>query len=136
MTFKKVTYIDNETAITADNLNDIQDAIIDLDKRLSEIPATMGAKGITKDVAVFADKWEGETSPFRQVVTIPGVTKYTQVDVTPTAAQFELMRGKELAFLAENVDGVVTMKAIGEKPQNDYVLQVTMYEVSISEVSE
>ena len=135
MGLKKVNYIHNQTEITADNLNDIQDAIIELEKKISEIPTVTGANGIIKEVAVFADKWVGETSPYRQVVTIPGVTNYTQVDVTPTAAQFELMRGKELAFLAENVDGVVTMKAIGQKPTNDYVLQVTLHEVSISEVS-
>ena len=135
MAFKKVNYIDNETEITAENMNAIQDAIIDMEKRLSEIPTTTGASGRIEEVAVFAAAWVGETSPYKQVVTIPGVTKYTQIDVTPTAAQFELMRGKELAFLAENVDGIVTMKAIGDKPTNDYVLQVTLHEVSISEVS-
>ena len=134
MALKKVNYIHNQTKITAENLNDIQDAIIELEKKISGNPAASG-EGTKAEVAVFANKWEGETSPYRQIVTIPGVTNYTQIDVTPTAAQFELMRGRELAFLAENENGVVTMKAIGEKPTNDYVLQVTLHEVSISEVS-
>lgn len=135
MALKKVTYVHDRTRITAENLNDIQDAIIEIEKKLSETPTTTGANARIAEVAVFADKWEGETSPYRQIVTIPGVTIYTQVDVTPTAAQFELLRGKELAFVAENEGGVVTMKAIGQKPANDYVLQVTLHEVDITEVS-
>lgn len=135
MAFDKVNYVDNKTVISAKNLNDIQDTLIELEKKINESPTVTGSNGRIEEVALFADKWEGETSPYRQIVTIPSVTNTTQVDVTPTAAQFELLRGKELAFLAENEDGVVTIKAIGQKPENDYVLQVTLHEVSISEVS-
>ena len=135
MALKKKIFKNNETVIMAEDMNAIQDAIIEIEKKLSDNPTVTSTNARIAEVSVFADKWEGETSPYRQIVTIPGVTNYTQVDVTPTAAQFELLRGKELAFVAENEGGVVTMKAIGQKPANDYVLQVTLHEVEITEVS-
>ena len=135
MALKKKIFKNNETVIMAEDMNAIQDAIIELENKISEAPTATGENGRKEEVALFADKWVGEASPYSQIVTIPGVTIYTQVDVTPTAAQFELMRGKELAFVAENVDGVVTIKATGQKPTNDYVLQVTLHEVNTTEVS-
>ena len=46
MSLTKVNYIDKETVITAQNLNDIQDAVIDLEKELvtmTEIEEAIGA---------------------------------------------------------------------------------------------
>ena len=81
------------------------------------------------EVTLFASAWVGNESPYSQVVTIDGVTENSQVDLTPSVEQLEIFRKKELAFVTENEDGVVTVFAIGQKPQNDYTMQVTITEV-------
>lgn len=76
-----------------------------------------------------ASKWVGASSPYSQVVTIAGVTENSQVDLTPSVEQLAIFHEKDLAFVTENVDGVVTVYAIGQKPTNDYTMQVTITEV-------
>ena len=75
--------------------------------------------------------WVGESSPYSQVVNIEGVTENTQVDLTPSIEQLVAFYEKDLGFVTENEDGVVTVYAIGQKPANDYVIQVTMTEVEV-----
>ena len=82
-------------------------------------------------VTLFADKWVGTESPYSQVVSIDNITENTQVDLTPSANQLAIFHNKDLAFVTENENGVVTVYAIGQKPQNDYVMQVTLTEVNI-----
>lgn len=81
-------------------------------------------------VSIYADKWEGTTSPFYQVVEVEGATNRTQVDLTPNAEQLEMCREKELALCTINRNGVVRVKAVGQKPANDYYIQVTLTDVS------
>lgn len=81
------------------------------------------------EVTLLADKWVGETSPYSQVVDIVGSTINSQVDLTPSVAQLAVFYEKDLAFVTENYNGVVTVYAIGQKPQNDYTIQVTLTEV-------
>ncbi len=81
-------------------------------------------------VSIYADKWENEQSPYYQVVEVEGATNHTQVDLTPDATQLEMCRAKELALVAINRNGVVRVKAIGKRPENDYFMQVTLTEVS------
>lgn len=83
------------------------------------------------NVTLSANKWVGTTSPYSQVVTLAGVTENTQVDLTPDVNQLSIFHHKDLAFVTENEDGVVTVYAIGEKPTNDYTIQVTMTEVAV-----
>lgn len=80
-------------------------------------------------VTLLAAEWQGEESLYSQIVTIEGVTKNTQVDLTPSVAQLAVFYNKDLAFVTENNNGVVTVYAIGQKPENDYVIQVTLTEV-------
>ena len=82
-------------------------------------------------VTLLADNWVGEASPYSQVVEIDGVTENSQVDLTPSVEQLAVFYNKDLAFVTENRDGVVTVFAIGQKPQNDYTIQVTLTEVII-----
>ena len=79
---------------------------------------------------LLASKWVGQDSLYHQVVTIEGVTKNSQVDLTPSAEQLAIFYEKDLTFVAENDGGVVTVYLIGQKPANDYVIQVTITEVS------
>lgn len=100
------------------------------DKTLEEL----GISGIVPAarigyVALLSSAWVGEEGLYRQVVDIDGVTKNSQVDLTPSVEQLAVFYNKDLAFVTENKDGVVTVYAIGQKPENDYVIQVTMTEV-------
>lgn len=80
-------------------------------------------------VTLLASAWEGEENLYSQIVTIDGVTKNSQVDLTPSVEQLAIFYNKDLAFVTENENGVVTVYAIGQKPQNDYTIQVTLTEV-------
>lgn len=82
-------------------------------------------------VTLLSNKWVGDTSPYSQVVEIAGVTVNSQVDLTPSVNQLAVFYDKDLAFVTENEDGVVTVYAIGQKPQNDYTIQVTITEVNV-----
>ena len=75
--------------------------------------------------------WIGDTSPYSQVVYIDGVTENSQVDLTPSAEQLTIFHDKDLTFVTENVNGVVTVYAIGQKPTSDYTIQVTIKEVLV-----
>ena len=82
-------------------------------------------------VTLYADRWRGEISPFSQVVEVAGATEHSQVDLTPSVEQLSIFHQKDLTFVTENEDGVVTVFAIGQKPENDYTIQVTITEVEI-----
>lgn len=81
------------------------------------------------EVTLLASEWVGEASPYSQVVTLAGVTENSQVDLTPSVEQLAVFHHKDLAFVTENEGGVVTVYAIGDKPMNDYTIQVTITEV-------
>ena len=81
------------------------------------------------EVTLLANAWVGDENKYSQVVNIEGVTKNSQVDLTPSVEQLAIFYEKDITFVTENVGGVVTVYAIGQKPQNDYTIQVTMTEV-------
>lgn len=83
------------------------------------------------EVTLLASAWEGAGSPYSQVVDIEGVTPYSQIDLTPNVEQLVVFYDKDLTFVTENEDGVVTVYSIGQKPENDYTIQVTITEVSV-----
>lgn len=83
------------------------------------------------NIDLLAANWVGDKSPYSQVVAIDGVTECSQVDLTPSIEQLVVFYEKDLGFVTENEDGVVTVYAIGQKPENDYTIQVTITEVSV-----
>lgn len=83
------------------------------------------------NVTVLADAWEGESSPYSQVVTVDGVKPNTKVDLQPSVEQLDIFHDKDVAFTTENDNGVVTVFAIGDKPTRDYVIQATLMEVNV-----
>lgn len=83
------------------------------------------------EISLPASGWVGTESPYSQVVTLADVTENTQVDLTPSVEQLSIFHHKDLAFVTENEGGVVTVYAIGDKPANDYTIQVTMTEVVV-----
>lgn len=122
MALEKVNYVDTETVITAENMNAIQDAIIALEE--TAIPKV-------GNVTLKAAKWVGSKSPYSQVVAIDGVTAKSQVDLNPSVEQLAIFHEKDLAFVTENDGGTVTVYAIGDKPTNDYTMQVSIMEVAV-----
>ena len=90
-----------------------------------------GSSATIGEVTLLASAWAGDTSPYSQVVNIDGVTENSQVDLTPSVEQLAVFHQKDLAFVTENVDGVVTVYAVGDKPLNDYTIQVTITEVYV-----
>lgn len=82
-------------------------------------------------IELLSANWVGDTSPYSQVVEIEGITPYSQVDLTPSIAQLVIFYEKDLGFVTENEDGIVTVYAIGQKPENDYTIQVTITEVNV-----
>lgn len=83
------------------------------------------------EVTLLADKWIGTNHLYSQIVSIEGVTKYSQVNLTPSVEQLAVFYEKDLTFVTENEDGVVTVYVIGQRPTNDYTIQTTMTEVSV-----
>ena len=83
------------------------------------------------EINLLAANWEGEASPYSQKVVIDGITPYSQVDITPSFIQLDEFYNKDLAFVTENDNGVVTVYVIGDKPRNDHTMQVTITEVSV-----
>ena len=83
------------------------------------------------EVSLLANEWVGDASPYSQTIEIDGITEYSQVDLTPSIEQLVIFYDKDLAFVTENDDGVVTVYAIGQKPTNDYIIQATITEVNV-----
>lgn len=80
-------------------------------------------------VALPASAWTGSGNLYSQVVAIDGVTENSQVNLMPTIAQMAIFYDKDITFITENDDGVVTVYVIGQKPQNDYTIQASIVEV-------
>lgn len=83
------------------------------------------------EISLISANWVGDASPYSQVVEIEGITEYSQVDLKPSVEQLAIFHDKDLAFVTENDDGVVTVYAIGDKPANDYTIQVSITEVNV-----
>ena len=82
-------------------------------------------------VTLLAANWSGEANPWSQVVTIDGVTPNSKIDLRATALQIVELQDNDIAFIAENDDGVITVYALGSKPETDYVLQAEITEVVV-----
>ena len=89
---------------------------------------TKPASKIT-EVTLLASAWQGSNHLYSQVVAVDGVSPYSQVDLKPSAEQLTVFHEKDIAFATENDDGVVTVYVIGDKPLNDYTMQVSITEV-------
>lgn len=80
-------------------------------------------------VMLKASDWVGSEDPYSQVVSIPGVTENSKVDLLPSVEQLAIFHDKDIAFVTENDNGVVTVYAIGDRPTQDYTMGVCITEV-------
>lgn len=76
-----------------------------------------------------ASSWEGDDGLYSQVLAIDGITAYSKVDLLPSVEQLAIFHNKDVAFITENDNGVVTIYAIGDKPLLDYSMQAQITEV-------
>lgn len=74
--------------------------------------------------------WTGGASPYSQVVSINTVTSATKIELNPTVAQIVSLQNDDIALMAENNSGTVTVYSFGGKPSSDMTMQVTLTEVS------
>lgn len=99
-------------------------------KAVAEYFTRNPASAMIGEVTLLASKWVGSGHLYSQVVNINGVTENSQVDLTPSVEQLVVFYEKDIAFVTENDAGTLTVYAIGQKPTNDYTIQVTITEVS------
>lgn len=83
------------------------------------------------EIDLLAASWVEGNGYYSQVVAIDGVTPNSQVDLTPSVEQLVVWHEKDLTFVTENAGGVVTIYAIGQRPENDYTIQATIKEVAV-----
>ena len=103
-----------------------------VEERLTAIELTHSPEFINS-ITIYADRWVGDSSPYTQVVDVAGATQYSKIDLQPSTEQLSIFYEKDLSFVAENEDGVVTISCVGHKPLNDYTIQITVTEVIVNE---
>ena len=81
-------------------------------------------------VTLAANAWSGSAEPYSQTVNVNTVTSATKVDLQPTVAQITSLQNDDIALMAENIDGVVTIYSFGGKPSSDMTMQAQLMEVS------
>lgn len=81
-------------------------------------------------ITLAANAWTGSAAPYSQVVNIPTVTSATKVELNATVAQIVSMQNDDIALMAENNNGVVTIYSFGGKPSANMTMQVTLTEVA------
>lgn len=101
------------------------------DGTTSTYTSNSSAAPVYSTVTLLASKWVGDNSPYSQVVTIEKATKNSKIDLQPSVEQLARFHEKDLAFVTENEDGVITVYAVGDKPANDYTMQVIITEVVV-----
>lgn len=99
---------------------------------LAELIGEGAVQARLSTVTIEASAWETKADGLHsQVVTIEGITEYSKVDLLPSVEQLAIFHNKDVAFVTENEDGVVTVFAIGDKPMMDYTMQVSITEVTV-----
>jgi len=76
--------------------------------------------------------WKGASSPYSQtVITTDSITANCILDLQPDAVTLSKLYDKGIALMAENDGGVVTIHALGVKPDWDITTQFTAREVIV-----
>lgn len=81
-------------------------------------------------ISLEAADWTGDATPYYQVVNIPSVTTASKIDLQPTASQIVALQNEDIALMAENSNGIVTIYSFGGKLSIDMEMQVLITEVS------
>ena len=115
-------YMEDKDFVTRDELQ----VIIDLINSMSLVKTT--------SINLLASAWVKDSdTQYSQVVSIDGITPNSKVDLQPTVEQLAIFHEKDITFVSENDEGVVTIYCIGQKPTADYTMQATITEVGIND---
>ena len=128
MAYVKQNFTDG-TVLTAAQLNHIEEGLYELSEMIGSGGGGVSAR--LTSVNLLASKWVGSSNLYSQVVSINGITEYSKVDLLPSVEQLAIFYNKDVTFVTENEDGVVTVYAIGEKPTLDYTMQAQITEVAV-----
>lgn len=131
ITSPKFTILAYDTVYNEGDEIESTDEFSALTALISEVQELKNGSATLTEVTLLGSAWVGEESPYSQVVAIDGVTERSMVDLQPSVEQLSIFHQKDLAFVTENEGGVVTVYAIGQKPENDYTIQATITEVDI-----
>ena len=121
-TYRGNTTISND-ASTHMEIEYVMDAKKYIDGLLEDSPIRVTSVNLP------ASRWTGSGSLYSQVVSIDGITENSQVNLTPSIEQLSIFYDKNITFVTENDGGVVTVYVIGQRPQNDYMIQADIVEV-------
>ena len=108
------THRDSTTVRTDDNFAYMKlEYAMDVKKYIDSLKSSARLANVT----LLASAWKTDAESLHsQVVTVSGVTPYSKVDLLPSVEQLAIFHNKDVAFVTENEDGVVTVYAIGDKP--------------------
>ena len=124
MQYEKLNLTDGQV-LKAEHLAHIEQGIAALAELVGAVPARLS------EITLAADAWGGSDNLHHQVVVVEGITEYSKVDLLPSVEQLAIFHNKDVAFVTENEDGVVTVYAIGDRPLQDYTMQVSITEVVV-----
>lgn len=93
--------------------------------------STDGVAPKLTNITMTASGWQGSSNPYSQVVTCNGVNVNSKLDLQPTPTQIVELQDAEISLMATNNNGVVTVWAIGNKPNFDITMQILITEVSV-----
>lgn len=127
-TYRDNTNISNDASAHMD-----VEYVMDAKKYIQNLIAYGGSSPARlTSVTIRASAWQTTADNLHsQVVTIDGVTPYSKVDLLPSVEQLAIFHNKDVAFVTENEGGVVTVYAIGDRPQLDYTMQAQITEVVV-----
>jgi hypothetical protein len=78
-----------------------------------------GGGGASANMTKFdapVENWKGAASPYSQVVNIPNISVNSKIDIHLSGEQIEQLSNQRITFVVQNVGGVATLIAIGDKP--------------------
>jgi hypothetical protein len=90
---------------------------------------SVGSSGKISTITLPAANWKNAESPFFQTVEVAGISEASKIDIQPNKEQVAQFCVDGTMLHIENDGGIATAYAIGTKPAEDLVLQVTLTEV-------
>ena len=90
---------------------------------------SVGSSGKISTITLPAANWKNAESPFFQTVEVAGISEASKIDIQPNKEQVAQFCVDGTMLHIENDGGIATAYAIGTKPADDLVLQVTLTEV-------
>lgn len=81
-------------------------------------------------VTLYADAWKNSESPYFQNVVIEGISASSMVNIQADRDQIARLGTNGTAVHIDNDGGMATAYAVGVKPAEDMILQVSLTEVT------